>query len=53
MMSRIIRMVVVLPAPLGPSSPYTEPFGTCKRQVTDRDVLVKGLSNVLNVDGGS
>jgi hypothetical protein len=28
MMSRIMRMVVVLPAPLGPSKPYTDPRGT-------------------------
>ena len=28
MMSRIMRMVVVLPAPLGPSRPYTDPRGT-------------------------
>ena len=28
MMSRIMRMVVVLPAPLGPSRPYTVPRGT-------------------------
>ena len=28
MMSRIMRMVVVFPAPLGPSKPYTDPRGT-------------------------
>src|SRR3954469_13574750 len=28
MISRIMRMVVVLPAPLGPSRPYTDPRGT-------------------------
>ena len=28
MMFRIMRMVVVLPAPLGPSRPYTVPRGT-------------------------
>src|SRR5262245_36920962 len=28
MMSSIIRIVVVLPAPLGPSNPYTDPRGT-------------------------
>src|SRR5687767_1578363 len=28
MMLRTMRMVVVLPAPLGPSSPYTDPRGT-------------------------
>src|SRR5262245_20965663 len=28
MMSRIMRIVVVLPAPFGPSNPYTDPRGT-------------------------
>ena len=50
MMSRIMRMVVVLPAPLGPSRPYTDPARHLERQVAHRDVLLVPLHDIANVD---
>ena len=37
-------MVVVLPAPLGPSRPYTDPARHLKRQVANRDMLLHTAS---------
>src|SRR5690242_4873094 len=42
-MFMIIRIEVVLPAPFGPSSPYTAPFGT----VSERSVTATWPENVL------
>src|SRR5258708_25987542 len=42
-MFMIMRIEVVLPAPLGPSSPYTAPFGT----VSERSVTAMWPENVL------
>ena len=49
-MFMIIRIVVVLPAPLGPSRPYTTPFGTCKREVLHRDVPGEALGDAVDCD---
>ena len=49
-MSRIMRMVVVLPAPLGPSKPYTAPRGYLQRQIANRDMLLVALHDITNVD---
>ena len=50
MMLRIIRIVVVLPAPFGPSRPYTLPVGTASDRSLHGDVLVVALDDVSNVD---
>ena len=47
----IIRTVVVLPAPLGPSRPSTEPSGTTKRDAVDGDGVAEVLDEVLGLDG--
>ena len=47
----IIRTVVVLPAPLGPSRPSTEPSGTDERDAVDGDRVAEVLDEVLGLDG--
>src|SRR5687768_2975950 len=43
MMSRIVRMSVVLPAPFGPSRPKTSPCSTCSDTLSSASVLPKRL----------
>ena len=47
----IMAMVVVLPAPLPPSSPVIEPRGDRKRDVVDGRHLLVDLDEALDFDG--
>ena len=46
-----IRTVVVLPAPLGPSTPITEPSGTAKLTPSTATVSLEVLDQVDRLDG--
>ena len=47
----IIRTVVVLPAPLGPSMPSTVPCGHGEAHAVDRDLVAEVLDQVVGLDG--
>ena len=46
-MLTIMRIVVVLPAPFGPSSPNTRPARTVKAEIPDRRELPKTLAHPI------
>src|SRR5690606_35358010 len=51
-MFMIICSVVVLPDPLGPMNPYTEPAGTSSETSSRATVLPKGLVTEINSMAG-
>ena len=46
-----MRMVVDLPAPLGPRKPKTSPLLTARAEVVDGDEIAEALDEVLDHDG--
>ena len=46
----MMRMVVVLPQPDGPTKTMNSPFGSVEREVLDGDDIAEALPNVTQLD---